>query len=99
MLLGSQMQQAHFQYVVNSRAELGQIERFADEVLGAGFERAQLVRRLGGDDQDGKIPVGLDFLETFHHLKSVHGGHLKIEQNEVVVIPPVEFAYVTGMGG
>jgi hypothetical protein len=37
------VQQAHFQNVVNARAQLGQIERFADEILGAGFERAQLV--------------------------------------------------------
>jgi len=35
VVLRFQVQQAHFQNVVNARAQLGQIERLADEILSA----------------------------------------------------------------
>jgi hypothetical protein len=50
---------------VNARAQFGQIERFADEILGAGLQRAELVLRLRGDDEDRKIPVRFDFFRPF----------------------------------
>jgi hypothetical protein len=37
------VQEAHFQNVVNARAQLGQFKRFADEILGARFESAQFM--------------------------------------------------------
>src|SRR5579862_2282884 len=40
MIRGPQVQQTHLQNVADPRPELGQIERLADEVLGAGCERA-----------------------------------------------------------
>src|ERR1017187_1893622 len=89
---GFQVQQAHFQNIVNARAQLGQIKRFADEILGAGFERAQLVSRLRSDYEDRKITVLFDFLQALHHLKSVHDGHLEIEQDQAVAVLPVKFA-------
>ena len=92
------MQQAHFQNVVDARAQLGQIERFADEILGAGFERAQLVGRLRGDHEDRQIAVRFDFLQTFHHLESVHAGHLKIEQDQAVAVLAVQFADLVRIG-
>ncbi len=93
------MQQAHFQNIVNAGAQFGQIERFADEILGARFQRAQFVSGLGGDHQDRKIAVFLDFLQAFHHLESVHAGHLEIEQNQRVAVFAVQLADLGRIGG
>jgi hypothetical protein len=57
-----QMQQADFKYVVNSYQYLREFERFADEILCPGFQRAQFVIRLGGDDQYRKIAVRFESL-------------------------------------
>ena len=86
------MQEPHFQNVVDARPQLGQIERFADEILRAGFERAQLVIRLRGDHEDRKIAVSFDFLQAFHHLESVHARHLEIEQDQAVTVLAVKLA-------
>ena len=43
--LDFQMLQADFEHVVNSDQYLCEIERFADEILRSGFQRAQLVPR------------------------------------------------------
>src|ERR1022692_3956670 len=83
---GFQVQQADFEHVVNPDQYLWEIERFADEILRPGFERAQLVIRFGGNYEDWKIAARFDFLQTFHHLKAVHAGHLKIEQDQVVAV-------------
>ena len=80
------VQQAHLEHVVDARQYLGDIERLADEVLGAGPECAELVVRLRGDHEDGQVAGGFDLLQSFHHLKSVHTGHLEIEQDQVVAM-------------
>src|ERR1019366_5236838 len=87
-----QVQQAHLQNIVNARPQLGQIERFADEILRPGLQRAQLVIRLRGDYEDRQVAVLFDFLQAFHHLESVHAGHLKIEQDQVVAVLEVKLA-------
>ena len=92
VILDFLVQQPHFQHVVDARQHFGQIERFADEILRAGFQRAQLVARLGGDHEDRKIAVRFDFLQAFHHLESVHAGHLQIEQDQVVAVLAVKLA-------
>ena len=86
------MQQAHFQNVMDTRAQFGQIERFADEIFGAGFERAQFVSRLRGDHEDRQIAALFDFFQTFHHLEAIHAGHLEIEQDQGIAVRPVKFA-------
>ena len=48
---------------------------------------------LRGDHQDWKIAVRFDFLQTFHHLESIHAGHLKIQQNQAVTVLTVQFAH------
>jgi hypothetical protein len=40
---------------VRTRAFSSARSRFSDEIFGSGFERAQLVIRLCGDDEDGQI--------------------------------------------
>ena len=80
------VQQANLEHVVDARQHLGDIERFADEVFRTGFERAELVIRLGRDHQDRKVSIFLDVLQSFHHLEAVHAGHLEIEHNQVVAI-------------
>ena len=80
------MQQAHFQHVVSARPHLGQFEWFADEILRAGLQRAQLVPRFGGDHEHRKIAFRFDFLKAFHYLESIHAGHLEIEQDQVVTV-------------
>ncbi len=63
-----------------------QIKGFADEILRAGFQRPQFVARLGGDHEDRNVAVRFDLLQSFHHLESIHAGHLQIEQDQVVVV-------------
>jgi hypothetical protein len=75
------------------------IERLTDEILRSGFERAQLVVRLRGDDQYRQIAIGFDLLQAFHHLKSVHAGHLKIEQDQAVAVRPVQLADLARIRG
>ena len=93
------MQEAHFQNVVDARAQFGQVEGFADEILSAGFESAQFVRRLRRNHEDRKITVLFDFLEAFHHLKSVHAGHLQIEQDQAVAALAMTLADLVRIGG
>ena len=54
--------------------------------LCAGLQRAQLVARLGGDHEDRKVAVRIVRLEAFHHLESIHAGHLQVEQDQVVAV-------------
>ena len=77
------LRQAHFQHVAHARQHLGKLERLADEILRAGLERSQLVDRLSRDDQHRQAAVRFKLLEPLHHLKSVHAGHQKIEQDQV----------------
>ena len=86
------VQQTHFQHVANTHQHLGQLKRFADEILRACPERAEFVIRLGGDDKHRKIAVRFNFLEPLHHLKPIHAWHQKIEQDQVVAILEVELA-------
>ena len=80
------VQQPHFQHVVDARLDFDQIERLADEILGAGLQRAQLVAGLGGEHEDRKVAVRVVGLEAFHHLESIHAGHLQVEQDQVVAV-------------
>ncbi len=48
--------------------------------------------RLCSDHQDREIAIPFDLLQPFHHLESVHAGHLEIEQNQTVTILAVQFA-------
>ena len=84
------MQQAHFQHAMNSRQHITQIKRFADEILGAGPERTQLVIRLRGNHQHRKVAVRFNLLKRLHHLEAIHAGHLKIEQDQVVAVFEVQ---------
>ncbi len=85
--------QADFQHVVDARHHLGEIEWLGDEIFRSGPERAQLVIRLGGDHEHRQVAALFDFLEAFHHLESVHGGHLEVEQDQVVAILAVKLAH------
>ena len=93
------VQQAHFQHVVNARQHLGQFKRLANEIPRAGLKSAQLVARLGGDDQHRKVALRFNFLEPLHHLESVQDWHLQIEQDQVVVILEVKFADLGRISG
>src|SRR5450759_3161776 len=93
------MQQSHLQHVVNARQHLGQLKRLANEIFRAGLESAQLVARLCRDDKHGKVTVRFELLETLHHLESVHAGHLKIEQDQVVAVLEVKLADLARIHG
>jgi len=54
VILRFQVQQAHFENVVDARAQLGHIKRFADKILSAGFKSAQLVSRLAVITRTGR---------------------------------------------
>ena len=99
MIAGSLVQQADFQHVVNARQHLGQLKRFADEILRADLQSAQLVAWLGGDDQHREVAVQFNFLEPLNDLESVHGGHLQIEQDQVIAVLEVKFADLARIHG
>ena len=46
------MTKSNLQHVVNAGFDLDQIKRFANEILGTGLQRAQLVTRLGSQHND-----------------------------------------------
>jgi hypothetical protein len=56
------------------------------------------VIRLRGDREDRKIAVLFDFLQAFHHLESVHAGHLQIEQDQGVTALAVKLADLGRIG-
>ena len=93
------VQQPYLQQVVDARLDFKQIERLADEILGAGLQGAQLVARLSGDHQDAKVGVGIIGLESFHHLKSAHARHLKVEQDQVVAVLAMQSANLLWIHG
>ena len=88
------VQKSNFQHVVNPDVHLGQIERFTDEVLCAGFQRAHLVTWLSRQHDDRKVRIGTVGLERFHDLEAVHAGHVQIEQDQVIVVLAVQRANV-----
>ena len=55
-------------------------------------EGGQLVTRFGGDHEHRKVALRFDFLKAFHHLESIHAGHLEIEQDQVVAVLSVKLA-------
>ena len=63
-----------------------QIEGFTDEVLGARLQRTQLVARLCREHDDRQVGVRRIRLQAFHHLEAIHGGHLQVEQNQVITV-------------
>jgi lysyl-tRNA synthetase class I len=83
--------QIPFRHLCNLlQIHLGDVERFADEILCPGFQCAQLVFGLGRDHENRKISARFDLLQVFHHLESVHAGHEKIEQDQVVTVHEVK---------
>ncbi len=46
--------------------------------------------RLSRDDQHRQVAVQLNFLESFHHLESIHALHLKIKQDQVIAVLKVK---------
>jgi hypothetical protein len=91
-LLELPVQQTHLDHVVDAGFYLHEIEGLADEVLGTGLQRAQLVARLRREHDDRQVIVRLVGLEAFHHLKSVHARHLQVEQNQVIAVLAVQGA-------
>src|SRR5665647_612086 len=86
------VQQAHFQHVVDAPLDFDLVKRFGYEIFRAGGQRPQLVARLGRDREDWRITLGFDVLQAFHHLETIHAGHLQIEQNQVVVVGAMQRA-------
>ena len=91
------VQQADFQQVVNPPEHLLRVERFADEILGAAFQRAQPVDGIDGNGQYREIAsrFQFDLLEALHDLKTIQPGHLEIKQNQGIAILAMQLAYVT----
>ena len=92
VVLELSVQQPDFEHVVDARLDLEQVERLADEILGARLQRPQLVSRLGGQHDDRKVAIRIVGLEGFHHLEAIHARHLQVEQDQVVAVPAVESA-------
>ena len=53
--------------------------------------------RLGGDHQHRKVAIRFDFLQSFHHLKAIHAGHLQIEQDQVIAVFAMQIADCIGI--
>jgi hypothetical protein len=74
VVLRFDVQEADFQTVVDARQELGLLKRFADEIPGSGFERAQLVARLRGNDEDRQVaPASISFRPSITWNPSMTG--------------------------
>jgi len=86
------VQQAYFQQVADAGLHFDQVERLADEVARAGLQGAQLVARLGGDDQHRHVTIEFDLLQRGQHFKAVHDGHLQVEQDQVEMLLLVQRA-------
>mmetsp|Transcript_96403 Transcript_96403/g.267937 ORF Transcript_96403/g.267937 Transcript_96403/m.267937 type:complete len:444 (-) Transcript_96403:2455-3786(-) len=85
----------------HARADHRGIERFGDEVGGAGVQPARLVVRvvLGGDEDHRDRPqqrVGLQFGAEF---MAVHAGHLHVEQHQVGLAVATELQCACAVGG
>ncbi len=65
------IQQPHFQHVVDTLVHFEQVERFADEVARARFQRGDLEAGLGGQRQHRQVAALLDFLQALHDLEAV----------------------------
>ena len=76
-------QAIRFERVLNGDAKLLEIQRLADEIVGAKLERGLHVVKLRvGRDHDDRRRVG-SFLDLFENLDAAHVGHAHIEQNQV----------------
>ena len=86
------VQQTHFQHVADARLDFDEVERLADEILGARLQRSQLVSGLRRQHDDRQVAVGGIRLQAFHHVKAVETGHLEVEQYQVVAVPAMQRA-------
>ena len=84
---------------MDARLDLEQVEGLADEILGAGLQRAQLVPRLRRDHHHREVAVGGVGLERFDHLEAVHAGHLQVEQDQVVAVLAMQRADLVRASG
>ena len=81
-----QLQAPRLEQVGDPQAHLDRLERLAQEVVGAGGQRA-LARRSGGvgrqdEDRDARRPRG-DGPQDLHQLEAVRRRHLQVEQDQV----------------
>src|SRR5688572_11344492 len=91
------MKQPHLQDVVDTDQNFSEFERLAHKILRSGFEGAQLEVGLRGDDENRKIPVGLDGFQLLQYLESVHARHLQVEQNERIAVLTMQPDHLTRM--
>ena len=96
-LLGAQ-QHPQLEDVVHARDELRHADGLADEVLGAGLERAFHVIGLGGHHDDGQIALRIDRLQRRHHLEAVHPGHEHVQDHEVVAVLAMQLRHRERIG-
>ena len=73
---------------------LEQVERLADEVAGARFQRGDLEAGLRRQREHGQVAALFNFLQAFHDLEAVQAGHLQVEQDQVVVVFAMQRAYL-----
>ena len=78
MLFQFFVQHAHLQHVVDAGFHLDQVKWFTDEVFGTSLQGPKLVRRLGRQNNNGKVIVNRIGLEPFHDLEAIHDRHLQI---------------------
>ncbi len=83
------VEQPHLQHIADAREQLVVVVGLAQEVLGAGLERAQLVVRLGGHHQHRQVLLGLDLAQAVEHFEAVHAGHVQVQHDQVVVVQAV----------
>src|SRR5471032_142260 len=93
------VEQAHFQHVADAAEQLATVVGLADEILGAGFERAQAVGRLARGDQHGQILAGLDHAQLVEHAEAVEVRHLQVQQDQVVAVLAVQPGHLARVGG
>jgi hypothetical protein len=54
---------------------------------------------LSSDHDHRQVAARFDLLQPLHHLKSIHAGHLKVEQDQVITVLSVQVAHLARIGG
>ncbi|KQV52080.1 hypothetical protein ASC93_05445 [Massilia sp. Root335] len=92
------VQQPHLEHIADAREHLDLVERLADEILGPRFQRAQLVRGLGGDHQHRQIALAFQRPQAFEDLEPVHVRHVQVEHDDVVAVGAMQVEHGARVG-
>jgi hypothetical protein len=93
------VQQAHLEHVADAREHLDRVDRLAEEIARARFERLEFMVGLRRHHQHRQPRVRLERAQRVHHFEAVHAWHLQVEDDEVVAVAGVPVGHHARIGG